>query len=270
MWLQVINPFERDEATHDAQVARARLIAALRSEHGSDERLMVEASFLADGREAAIDRLVKVKVGEKLMEILTELRDDPEWKERLEFTERSEELLARPTSDPEQKMLNEINAAYIAEINSRQQIEQDYQSHRYNAMTDEQLVEEYVEIYTERRGNELAGAEYAMTEAWYACRACDATRTDDGWDHGTCEGHQVQVFETKAELRSAPEALQDLLYDSLKGLAMSVRDARFSARQGSSSQSSPLPSEGAASTPSTPAATPDDAPGPSTPPSPTP
>lgn len=262
MWMQVINPFQRDEAQHDAQVARSRLVMALKSVHGSDERVKVQAAFFEGGRDRAIERLVMSKVTTKLVEILTDIRDDPEWTERLEITERQDELLARAPSDPERLLLEQINRDYLDEITGKQNAERDYQQQRLTAMSDEVLLEEYVDLYLDRRGNEIAAAEFALTEAWYAARVCDGKQLDDGqWDHSSCESHTLQVWETKQDLRSQPEELQDAVMLSLQDLSMSVRDARFSARQGSSSQSSPLPSEEGASTPSGPTATPAAAPG---------
>jgi hypothetical protein len=80
-------------------------------------------------------------------------------------------------------------------------------------------------------------------------------REDGSWDHEPCDGHQVQVYESKAELRQQPEELQDLITDALKALNMSAHDARFSARLQSSSESSPQPSKAEASTPSSPVVT---------------
>lgn len=256
LWLRILNPFERDEATHDAQLARARLILALKSEHGSDERITVEAAFLQQGEEKARESLASITANDKLIDILLEIRDSPEWAERLELSERRAELLSRPESDPERLMLDEINVAYVAEIERRQEEERAYETGRLAKVGREALLNEYIDFYIKRRGDELAGAEFALTEAWYAARACEGVLLDDGsWNHNACEGHDLQVFEHKGDFRRQPEPLQDLITESLKALNMSGRDARFSARQQSSSESSPLPSKAEESTPSSPDAT---------------
>lgn len=268
VWLQALNPFQRDEASRDAQVARARLINALKSKHGGEERDLVTASFLTEGRDAAVQLLISARLSNKLGKILLELRDDPDWSERMTVMERSDDLQARPSEDAERKLLTDYNAQYLAEINKRQDVERDYLRSQLEPLEERELLEEYVETYLERRGDTVAGAEFALTELWYSARVCAGATDDTGKvDHQGCENHYLTLFETKAEVRDQPEALQDLLYDALKGLAMAPRDARFSDRQGSSSQSSPLPSEEAASTPSTPSETPSSAPGISTSPS---
>lgn len=252
LWLQVLNPFEQDEAKHDAQVARSRLVMALRSEHGSDERMKIEGWLMADGRDQALERLFTAKLAESMLNTLTDIRDDPEWQERMEIAERADELLARPAEDPERKLMEQINSDYLAEIEKRQVAERSFLERRYDGATSNDIVEEYVNYYVERRGNEVAIAEYNLTELWYAARVCDGQQQPDGtWDHDGCESHRLQVWETKADVRSLPEELSEPLYAAMGELNMTVREAKNLARQGSSSESSPLPNEAEESTPST-------------------
>lgn len=268
MYMAVLNPLERDEAQHDAQVARARLIMALKSEHGSDERVKVEAAFFTDGRDKAIERLVAVRVQEHVVESVSAIQSDPDWIEKLEVMQRSEDLLARVPEDAERKLLEQINREYLEEFGRRQGDEQAFLEGKFGDLDDAGLIEEYVEMYVERRGNDVALAEYNLTEVWYAARVCEGVQIGPGqWDHDGCEHHQLRVYEAKAEVRSLPEDLQNLMGEAMITLNMSVRDARFSDRQGSSSDSSPLPSAPAASTASTQTETPAELPGPSTPPS---
>lgn len=251
MYLRVMNPFEKDEATHDAQLAKARLVLALKSDHASDERDMVEAQFLMHGLDRAREQLVAMCTNDKLVEIILEIRDDPEWSERMELTERRAEIMARPESDPERLLLDEINSAYVAEIQKRQDAERDFQTARFADADRQELLTQYTDFYIKRRGDELAGAEYTLTEAWYATRVCVGTLNDDGtWDHDACEGHAVQVYESKADFRNQPEPLQDLIESSIRQLNMTGRDARFSDRLQSSSESSPQPSKAEESAPS--------------------
>ena len=69
--------------------------------------------------------------------------------------------------------------------------------------------------------------------------------------HKECD-HSEKVYESLEEVRVLPEQLFNQLRDGFDALAMSVRDAKNSDRQGSSSDSSPLPSKEEESTPSTP------------------
>lgn len=257
VWLQVLNPLQRDEAQHDAQVARSRLIMALKSGHGSDERTKVEAAFFDDGREGAVRRLVNASLATHLVKTVDSIKSDPDWKEKLEIMDRSDELLARAAEDVERKLLTDINHEYVEEVTRRQNEEEAYLEKKFREFTDEQLIADYVELYVGRRGADVAAAEFMLTEIWYAARVCEGVEMAPGeYDHSECENHVLQAYETKAEVRSLPEDLQQELAGVMQTLNMSVFDAKNSDRQGSSSGSSPLPSAPEGSTPSTPAATP--------------
>lgn len=258
IWLQVLNPFERDECTHDAQIARARMVMAIKE---GEEREKIVGAFQQDGRDTTIDKLADSKATAHVAKIVDELAADPEWRERVEIMDRSSDILAS-SEQAEKDLLTRINEEYLREVVERQKAEYEYQVDRMKRMTDEDLLEEYVEAWIDRRAQDVARAEYQLTEVWYAARVCEGVKQEDGsWNHEACESHVLNVWETKAEVRSLPEDLQDLLNTSLSALNMSARDARFSARQGSSSDSSPLPSEAVESTPSIPTAIPVGAPG---------
>lgn len=269
MWLQVLNPFQADEARHDAQVARSRLVMALK-EHGGDEMAFIESTLWTDGVEGARKRVVDSKSGESLLKVVDEIRNDPDWSEKLEIINRTDED-ERPLEPAEKTLLSKYQAEYVALVQKRLSEEEDYLTAQFADADEDTLRQEYIRLYIERRGNDLATAEFRVTEIWYGARVCEGVQMEDGsWNHDACEGHQVQVFETKAEVRALPEDLSEMLGESFSSLSMSLRDARDLARLASSSGSSRQPNEGAASTPSTPAATPDSAPGTSLQPSLTP
>jgi hypothetical protein len=95
-------------------------------------------------------------------------------------------------------------------------------------------------------------------------------QTESGWDHSACESHQVRVWESRDEVKALPTELQSLIIGSLQRLDMSETEAKNSARQGNSSESSPLPSGEAESTASTQTGTPSEPRGTSPQPSTTP
>lgn len=269
VWMQVLNPFQIDEARHDAQVARSRLVMALK-EHGGDEMAFVESTLWVDGIEGARKRVVDSRSGESLLKVVSEIRNDPDWTERMDILDRTDEE-GRALEPAEKTLLSKIQAEYVELVQKRLQDEEDFLTRQYADADEETLKQEYIRLYIERRGNDLASAEYRIVEIWYGARVCEGVQLAEGqWSHDACEGHQIQVFETKAEVRALPTDLGDALGDALSSLAMSLRDAKDLARLASSSGSSRQPSEGEASTPSTPAATPDSAPGTSPQQSPTP
>lgn len=251
VYIKALNPYELQEARHDAQVARARIVMALK-EHASEELDKVKATFFSDGREGAITRILDHRSSDVLMKATDAVANDPDWQERLDIAARSDDILAKPIEDPERKLLDEINRQYLTEVNERMVAELDFQREQITQMTEEQMLDEYVEMYIDSHGAQSAMAEHSLTEIWYAVRACDGVKKEDGtWDHEACDGHRLQVYESKREIRDLPEELQQAYEAALQALNMTVREAKNSDRQGSSSGSSPLPSEEGASTPST-------------------
>lgn len=261
-WVAVLNPFERQEARKDAQTARARMVLAMKQE-GTDEMAQAEAAFIMQGREDAIRKLVGMHEGEIMVRVTDGIRDDPDWKERLDITERQDEILAREPSDPERQLLTTINREYLEEVGKRLQEEQDYLREHYGQMSEDELVAEYRDKYVEQLGSNAALEEFRLSELWMALRVCEGQRTEDGWDHSACGGHRERIYEAKREVRDLPERLFNVYREGFERLVMTEREAKNSDRQRSSSASSPLPSGEAASTASTPSETPDDAPGPS-------
>lgn len=271
MWLQVLNPYEMDETRHDAQVARARMVMALKGPEGGDERDKVEGVFRALGRNGAIEQMAEVFETEVLSKVVDRINSDPDWKERISIMDRSQEILARPAEDPENELLERINREYLDEVARMQKEERDGRVHDLKRLDESGLLDEFIEVYQNRRGGEVARLEYELTEAWFATRVCDAVQREDGtWDHTPCNQHRQRVFETKSELRELPEELQRAIFDKLSKLNMTVWQAKNADRPGSSSDSSPRPSAVEESTPSTSIGTPDGVPGTSAPPSTTP
>lgn len=253
VFVKALNPYEQQEARQDAQVARARIVMALQ-EFGSDELDKVKSTFFVDGRAGAITKILDHRASDALLKATDEVANDPDWKERLEIAERTDEILAKPPEDPERKLLHQINEQYLVDVNKRIDDEVAYQRTTVEAQSDDELIEEYIKIYIELYGQGSAIAEHQLTSMWYAIRVCEAVppAAGDAWDHSKCDGHQVQLYESKVEVRYLPEELQNLYKDTLRELDLTVREAKNSDRQGSSSASSPLPSAEGESIPSTP------------------
>lgn len=255
LWVQVINAYERDECINDAQVARARLVLALK-ENGS-ERVKVEARLAEKGRDTLISDLADVKTDLKYPEIVSQIEADDEWREKVGILRRhAPDEAATPLTEDEIALVASLGEEWLAEINKRVADERDYQLQYYNHVDDEVLLEDYLEAWLDRRGGEVANAEYSLTELWYATRYCDAAPDGDGaLDHARCVGHPHRVFPTKADARAMPDDLKGILVNALAGVGMNATDPKGSGKPESSSGSSPTPSGAAASTPSTSTAT---------------
>lgn len=269
LWVQVLNPFEQDTARNEAQIAKARITLALK-EFGSDEQAKVRMFFFEDGIDAARGKLVDSRVALAVTRMVDQIRNDPEWAERLNIIDRGDEDTAKPLEDTERQLIEKASADFTAELGKRLADERNFLTMKYADLDEESLWADYLDWYLDRRAAEIMMAEYRLHQILFGVRWCEATKTDGGWNHDACNGHQDRVFPTKTEVQAAPEDLTVLLMDALDDLEMTVRDAKNSARQGSSSDSSPLPSGEAASTASTPAETRVEPLGTSSSPSPTP
>jgi hypothetical protein len=265
LWVQVINSFEREECLSDAQVARARLILAL-NEMG-DERIKVEARLSEVGHDVMARDLAEARASAKTTDFADAMREDPEWKERMNIALRTNfDEAAKPPTDEENLLMAKINNEIMGEFMHRQEEEKEFLRRRYERMDISEFIDEWVDEWIERKGSALATQEFRLTELWYAARFCEARPNEDGvLDHTRCEGHRESVFESKTETRSAPSALQQLLRDALDELNLAGRDPKDSDSPENSSDSSPTPNEAAESTASTSTETPSSPPGTSVP-----
>lgn len=261
LFIRAINSYERDECISDAQVARARLILALK-ENGN-ERVKVEALFAREGRDKLVDDLASLKSDDKYSDVVAAMEADPEWSERVEVMRRTDfDNAAKPALPEEQAYVASVFTDWADEVQKRLADERDFIANDLTRLSDEQLLDEYLDAWLAKRGGELASAEYLLTEMWYATRYCDAVADRDGvLDHSRCEGHTLRVFETKADARAVPDGLQALVRGALDELTMAARDPKGLASHPSSSASSPPPSEGEESVPSGSVATPETPPG---------
>ena len=255
VWVQALNPFEQDTARNEAQIARARLTMAIK-EFGSDEQAKVRYFFFEDGLEEAREKIVDAKVAEVLPRTLERMRNDPDWEEKLNILERGLDGTASLPEPEEIALLEKLAGEYQTEVGTRLHEERTFQQMRYADATEESLWADYLEWYLARRASEIMLAEYQLHQILFGARECLATQVDDKhWSHENCGAHAERLFLDKEEVRQAPETLLAVLLAAAESVEMTVREAKNSVRQGSSSDSSPLPSEAEASTASTPSET---------------
>jgi hypothetical protein len=250
VWVQPLNPFEADTARNEAQVAKTRITMAIR-EFGSEEQQRVREYFMSDGVDGARLRLIEAKTSERMARIFDGIRNDPEWSERLQIIERGAEQTA-PFEPEEEKLLIKLTEDYTDELTKRIDNERQFQTETYEHMDEDALWDEYLQWFIDRRAGEKMMAEYRTHQVLYGVRVCEGRHIDhDEWDHSECNSHQEKLFADKDEVRNSPEVLLDLLFAACEDVDMSAREAKNSDRQGSSSDSSPLPSAAAESTAST-------------------
>lgn len=254
IWLQVLNPFELEDAKGAASAARSRLVLALQ-EHGSDELARYEAMLSEMSEDELVELLIQAKHGETLLEVTDAIENDPEWAERMNLIEREEEIRALPDTAEERKLLEGYEVEYITEVQQRMDYELKMLKAHYDGLTPEQRRTEFRRFWIDRRGGERAMEEFRLKEHFYAARVCDAVKRPDGtFDHKPCD-HGIRVWETEGEVRHLPDELRNAIDAKLRELTMSPKGRSGSDNPRDSSESSPTPSEPAASTPSTRTAT---------------
>lgn len=242
LWVQALNSYQRDECVSDAQVARSRLVMALR-ENGT-ERIKIEGKYYEAGRDAMIADLAIHRATAKMGTYVDDMRADPEWKERMDILMRTDETdTATPLTLEEVALLATVNQAIMDELAKREKEEVDYLTQSLSKLDDDEIIDEWTEDWLENRGGEIAQGEYRLTEVWYATRWCTATVIDGAeLDHSTCDGHQQKVFETRQHVRDVPSELLTLIHAGLTELNVVGSDPKDSASVENSSKSSPTPS----------------------------
>lgn len=251
LWVQTINAYQRDECLSDAQVAKARLVMALKNK--GEERLKVQARFLEKGRDVLIEDLAGNGASLKVPEFMEEMRDDPDWSERMNILLRTDpDEAARPLEPAELELIDTLNLQVLDELRTREEAEHDFLARKYQASSDEDVIEAWVDDWLEKRGGELANSEFLLTEMTYATRFCEATTNADGeLDHSGCEGHDEPFFPSKTVARSVPNNLSALILAGIAELNMVGRDPKGSGKPTNSSASQRTPSEAEGSPPST-------------------
>lgn len=257
MWMQVPNSFEYDEAKNAAQTAKARMVLSLR-EVGSDELAKMEAAIEEEGREQIIDVLAASHQGEWMLKATQEVMDDPEWSERMTVLERADDPDLPAATQEEKDLVARVSREYFIELNERIEREEAAEKRRLEAFSDDDLREEYLDLWIERRGGEAAAVTYRVNECFYAARACDGVKheDDDGnvtWDHSACDTHRERAYESVSDLRELPDDLQQVLVETMESLNMEVTQAKDLGSATSSSDSSPTPNDQEGSEPSAPA-----------------
>jgi hypothetical protein len=225
MWLQVLNPFERDEAVRDASVARTRLKLSIENHPESDEAVTLELVVSDMTREDMIDEMVTGKKVNAFLEVYDEMRAEDEWREKWALIDRKEEIATSPSA-AEVATLDEVDKEIAFALNKRLDQRVEYDKAVFADMTDEEVIDKYKEFWTDNRAAMVGMAEFRLTEMWYACRVCVGAPVGDDWDHSMCEGHTTRVFEEKKEVRHMPEHFQTMVVQELETLDMTEREAK--------------------------------------------
>lgn len=244
LWVQVLNNYERDDCLSAAQVARSRMVMALREK--GDEGIKVMGHIGEVGYPAIVQELADVKIEDSLFRAANAVRDDPDWKERMEILDKTED--EESLSDEERDLITKLQLEFMAELDRRREEERELAVEEYQSMSDEELEEEYLKAWLDKKGGAAAQRIHGLWEVVYATRYCD--EVGDNVDPHRCTSAGERVFESVEDVRHLPEELQQLIRGSLVRLAMSERDPKGLGNRPASSDSSASPNEPEVSMPS--------------------
>lgn len=252
LWVNKLNSFEMEEARRDGIAARSRLVLALR-EIGSPDYDSFEAALAEMDPASLVEELVAEQGRDLFIKAVEDIRRDPDWKERLEASERRSEEM----TDAEREVLTRIDAEYTTELQARINELRAQARRDLDPFSTDNLKEKYREAWLDSRGMSAFTREFQKTQLYFSVRTCKAsTRSEMGaWDHGDCDGHRQRALDSREEVTQLPPGLLDRLLTAVRALTIERSDARFSDALASSSESSAQPSAEEVSTPSTPVAT---------------
>lgn len=252
LWVNKLNPFEREEAQRDGQAARARVILSMKDLE-SPEYLIFSGSLTEMLPEDMRDALADSKANEFFLAAVDSIRSDPEWRDRMEARTR----ITPDMPEEEKAAVAKVDIDYGEELQKRLDMRRaSYLAELAGEYDDARLRELYREAWLENRSFSAYQREFGKTQLFFGVRVCQGTRSDlGGYDHSACEGHRKRALDHRDEVAMLPDGLLTKLNETAQDLMMSGRNARFSGALASSSGSSAQPSEPEGSTPSTPEAT---------------
>jgi hypothetical protein len=271
VWVQKLNPFERQECATDGASARARLVLALQ-QNDSPEALLFRSSLHKVTDEQLVDAIVRSYWSDDMNAGVDDVRADQDWKERLTVIERGfEQTEGRDEDDPEVQVLTETRNSYLDEVAKRADRRQEDRRTDLIGADRKELVDEYEQRWIDSRGSSAFSDAFRATEIYFSLRECQATAKDGNgrWQHDGCD-HTRKWLDHRNEVSALPDGLIGTIREAIDRINMSPRDAKNSDRPGSSSASSPAQSEAAVSTASTQEETPSEPAGTSASLSPTP
>ncbi len=251
VWVNKLNPFQMDEARKDGQAARTRLTLAMSNPLSEESQLFdVQAARLDD--EVIARGMAQAKYNQFLVEVADDLHADEDWKDKANAMDRAaEQLNGLPATDPRVQAADEIANEYFAEMTRRADARRGAEFEAFKALPHDELRDKYRQQWIEEQGTNAFLAEFRITEIWYSMRECFSPgKGDNGrWDHAKCD-HRVKLMDDRLMVRQLPDGLIKQVRPIIEGLQVDDRQAKDSAADLSSSESSPRPNEQETSAPS--------------------
>jgi hypothetical protein len=260
LWINKLNPFEDEECRRDGMAARAERTLILENQETPDAKALhyhVEKLTKDD----LIENLVNVHFDEDYMAALDDVELDPDWKDRMIFIRRMEQLhddAGVPGEDERRQRYIHAKEEYFRASREFVQKRQEDRRREYANLSETELRETYLKDTIEKVGMQDYMAERRITEIFYSTRNCAGVKDEEaegGWSHKACD-HREKFLESRAEVKELPDGLVNKLQEALTQITVDRRTAGNLVAPTSSSESSGPQSSSEDSAPSIPVETP--------------
>jgi hypothetical protein len=256
LWIAKLNAFEEEQANQAGRVARARLINAIR-EIGTPEWDWLQAQKGDTVSVAMVEAIVQSKESELFVKALNDLRADPDWRERLEIMDQSDEDTLKGI---ELAAHDKLKAEHAGELLDRHDQRKKDLREELSHLDRPNLEEQYEQAFLNEQGMAAFGLERARQHIYLCMRSCEAGVPDDypddnaRWDHSACD-HQLRYLASPDEVAHLPQSVREKVEDAYNEISLAPSMARFTDALESSSESPERSATEAVSTPSGPAGT---------------
>lgn len=238
IWVQKLSTFLTEQCNHEGRVARARKMMEIK-EIGSPEFDIFQATMLASSKESLVAGFIDTKADDTFLQVLRDIRSDPDWRERIEVLEHSDEqMVGKGPDHPETKLLSKIAIEYNDEVLKRvEQSNADFKA-ELEALSENDLRDRWREQYIDSHGMEAFSQTRSRYEVFHAMRDCQGVRDEDGkWSHVTCN-HSRLFLDDISEVVALPTTVLVQVQEALVAITVPSDLARFTGGPASSSESS--------------------------------
>lgn len=260
VWVNKVNSFELEESRRDGLAARAEKIMELKDPQ-SPERKILEVQADSLSRDDMITATANRKYDEDYLHAMNDVESDPEWRDRLLFLQRMDELhddAGIKDDDERRKRHADLQTNYFNALREAANKRQEDRKQELADLDDDELRERFIEWTVEQTSMTSYMAEMRVTQLFYAVRDCQAIPDEEGRfskdSHKGCT-HERMLSE-RHEVNTLPEEVLSAVADALNRVTVDQRTSGNSAAPTSSSESSEPASTPEESTPSIPVVTP--------------
>jgi hypothetical protein len=232
VWVAKLNPFEDEQANQAARVASARAQMAIK-EVNNPEYDLFQSSIENLTDDSMRVGITDARSNNLFMEVIRDIRSDPEWHDRVELLELGDE----PKDDVEREYMAKLNHEYSTELIKRHRERIEDLAHDLGMLQREDLVEQFRESYLEQRGFTIWSMERERQQIYLSMRECNAERDANGrWSHDACD-HRKFFLDKIGEVDSLPEFVRKRITEAYAEIVVPPTLARFSDALESSSES---------------------------------